>query len=87
MKNGIRGSEKHLVVGIDIAKERQHAFFGIPTVKTLLRRFVFDNRREGFEKLCLHAEIIKQQHGLDIIVFGMGRFCLRYSPRIPPSER
>jgi hypothetical protein len=25
---------------------------------------VFDNSKEGFEKLCFQAEIVKTQHGL-----------------------
>jgi len=50
LKKGLRGSEKHLLVGIDIAKEQHNAFFGTATGKTLLRRFVFENSREGFKK-------------------------------------
>jgi len=57
LKREIRGSTGHLVVGIDIAKERHHAFFGIPTGKTL-SRLVFDNTKEGFEKLKLQTEMI-----------------------------
>ena len=37
LKHEIRGSMQHLVVGIDIAKERHHAFFGTPAGKTLLQ--------------------------------------------------
>jgi hypothetical protein len=44
----IRGSESDLLVGIDIGKEKHHAFFGTATWKTHLRRLVFDNSREGF---------------------------------------
>ena len=57
LKREIRGSAQHLVVGIDIAKERHNAFFGTPAGKTLLHRLVFDNSKEGFEKLCFQAEI------------------------------
>lgn len=71
MKEVIRGSETHLVVGIDIAKERHHAFFGRSDGKTLLRKLVFDNTQEGFEKLCFHAETIRRQYALDTIFFGM----------------
>ena len=41
LKHKIRGSREHLVVGIDIAKDRHHAFFGMPSGQTLLRRLVF----------------------------------------------
>lgn len=47
LKHEIRGSREHLVIGIDIAKDRHHAFFGMPTGKTLLRRLVFENTKEG----------------------------------------
>jgi transposase len=71
LKNEIRGSTQHLVVGIDIAKERHNAFFGTVSGKTLLRGFVFDNTKEGFEKLCFQADILKKQQCFTKLVFGM----------------
>ena len=71
LKNEIRGSTQHLVVGIDIAKERHHAFFGTPSGKTLLRRLVFDNTKEGFEHLVFHADTLSTRHDLTKAVFGM----------------
>src|SRR5208337_509041 len=71
LKREIRGSTQHLVVGMDIAKERHHAFFGTPAGKVLLHRLVFDNTREGFEKLCFQTDILQTQHGLAHVVFGM----------------
>jgi len=71
LKYNIRGSREHLVVGMDISKDRHHAFFGIPTGKTLLRRLVFDNTREGFESLGFHADTLRTQHALGKVVFGM----------------
>ena len=35
VKKEIRGSTEHLIVGLDIAKERHNAFFGTATGKTL----------------------------------------------------
>lgn len=67
----IRGSQEFLLVGIDIAKEKHHAFFGTATGKTLLRRLIFDNCREGFEKLLIQVEALKVSHGLKRVVFGM----------------
>ena len=43
LRQEIRHSEEYLIVGIDVGKDRHHAFFGTATGKTLLRRFVFDN--------------------------------------------
>ena len=71
LKKVIRGSKEHLVVGIDIAKERHHAFFGTPTGKTLFKRLVFENTIEGFEKLLIRADALKVQHGLPEVVFGL----------------
>src|SRR5208337_2477716 len=71
LKREIRGSTQHLVVGMDIAKERHHAFFGTPAGKVLLRRLVFDNAKEGFEELCFETDILKTQQGLAHVVLGM----------------
>jgi transposase len=71
MKGEIRGSEEYLLVGIDVAKDHHDAFFGSARGKTFLKKLVFDTAREGFEKLCLHADAIRAQHGLKKIAFGL----------------
>lgn len=71
MKQEIRGAEDYLLVGIDVAKDRHDAFFGSAQGNTFLRKLVFTTTREGFDKLCLHAEAIRMQHGLKSIVFGL----------------
>ena len=71
LQKQIRGSKEHLIVGIDVAKERHSAFFGTATGKTLFRRLVFGNDREGFERLLLQAEAMRVQHGLKKVVFGL----------------
>ncbi|HJX31402.1 MAG TPA: IS110 family transposase [Thermodesulfobacteriota bacterium] len=71
IKQEIRGSKEYLIVGIDVAKENHHAFFGTATGKTLLRRLVFENNREGFERLFFQAEAVKAQHCLKTVVFGL----------------
>ena len=55
-KKEIRGSAEYLVVGIDAAKDKHHAFFGAATGKTLFKRLVFENNLEGFRKLLVQAE-------------------------------
>ena len=47
----IRGSVEHVIVGIDVAKERHHAFFGTATGQALLKRLLFDNSAGGFSDL------------------------------------
>jgi transposase len=71
LRREIRQSEEHLIVGIDIAKEHHHAFFGTATGKTLLRRLVFSNDGEGFRKLLEQAEALRVRHGLKKVVYGL----------------
>jgi transposase len=67
----IRGSKEYLIVGIDVAKEKHHAFFGTATGRTLWKRLLFDNSQEGFEKLLLQTEALQVRHGLPQVVFGL----------------
>ena len=71
LKEVIRGSDQHLIIGIDVAKEKHHAFMGTATGKSLLRRLIFENNFEGFGKLMTHVEAVKVQNGLPLSVFGM----------------
>jgi len=71
LRQEVRHSGEHLIVGIDIAKDRHHAFFGTATGKTLLRRLVFSNDHEGFRKLLDQAEALEVRHGLKKVVYGM----------------
>ena len=71
LKKLIRGSKEHLIVGIDVAKEKHHAFFGTPRGETLFKRLVFENTIEGFEKLLIRLDALKVQHALSQVVFGL----------------
>jgi len=71
LKEVIRGSDQHLIIGIDVAKDKHHAFMGTATGKSLLRRLIFENNLEGFGKLITHVEAVKVQNGLPLSVFGM----------------
>lgn len=66
----IRGSKEHLIVGIDIAKDKHHAFFGTATGKVLLKKLVFQNTQEGITRLIEYAEALKIRHNLTEVVFG-----------------
>jgi len=70
-KKEIRGSTEYLIVGIDVAKEKHHAFFGTATGKAFLRRLVFGNDLEGFRRLLEQTEALRLQHGLKKVVFGL----------------
>jgi transposase len=71
LKKDIRGSKEHLIVGIDVAKNKHHAFFGTATGKTLLKKLVFENDFSGFERLHMHMEALKVEHCLSKVVFGL----------------
>ena len=71
LKKEIRGSQEHLIVGIDVAKDKHNAFFGTANGKTLLKRLVFENNIEGFNKLLTFLDAVKVKHGLEKEVFGL----------------
>ena len=71
LKKEIRGSGEHLIIGIDVAKQKHHAFLGTATGKTLLKRLVFENNKEGFEKLLMHVESISASNGHKKVAFGI----------------
>ena len=68
-KAEIRGSREYLIVGIDVAKDKHHAFFGLATGRTLLRRLIFKNNREGFERLIERSRQLQAEHSLSKAVF------------------
>jgi transposase len=70
-KKEIRGSKEYLIVGIDVGKEKHHAFFGTATGETLLRRLIFDNNLEGFRKLLIQVGTIQLEKNLPKVVFGL----------------
>jgi transposase len=71
LKKEIRGSKDHLIVGIDVAKEKHHAFLGTATGKTIFRRLIFDNTIEGFENLLTQVRAVQVAHDLPKAVFGL----------------
>ena len=53
-KKEIRGSREYEVVGIDVGKEKHHAFFGTAMGKTLLRSLVVDN---DLDEVLAHSSL------------------------------
>ena len=70
-KQDIRGSVEHLIIGMDVAKDKHHAFFGMANGKTIYKRLIFTNDLSGFDKLMSHVESLTTQHGLSKVVFGL----------------
>jgi transposase len=71
IKSEMRRSDQYMVVGIDVAKHKHHAFIGSATGKSLLRRLVFDNNIEGYCKLLERCKAIKDQNAFSNVVFGI----------------
>ncbi len=67
----ITGSDQYLVVGIDVGKDKHHAFMGSATGKSLFRKLIFENNLDGFSRLLKTADEIKSQNGLCKIVYGL----------------
>ena len=43
LRKEVRGSYAYLIVDIDVAKHKNHAFFCTSTGNTLLKRLIFEN--------------------------------------------
>jgi len=71
IRKEIRGSNEYLIVGIDVAKHKNYAFYGTATGKTLLKRMIFENSIEGFEKLIIQEDALKVRHGLEKVIYGL----------------
>jgi len=71
LRNEIRGSGKYLIVGIDIAKDKHHAFFGTHNGKVLWRRLIFTNDIVGYNRLVEQVNTLTHQHQLQHVVFGL----------------
>ena len=71
IRSAVRGADEYLLVGIDVAKNRHHAFFGTPKGKTLWKNLVFDNNVIGFEALRDLARDLQNKYGLDKVVYGL----------------
>jgi transposase len=71
IRKEIRGSEKYLLVGIDVGKEKHYAYYGTANGKPLERRLVFWNTFSGIEMLMDHANAIKEGNNLEKVVYGL----------------
>ncbi len=63
LRKEIRRSENHMIIGIDVAKDKHHAFMGTATGKTLLKRLIFENNIDGYSMLLARTEAIRVQNG------------------------
>ena len=71
IQSEITGSDQYLVVGIDVAKDKHHAFMGTASGKTLHKKLIFENDLGGFGKLLQRCEAAGAQNDLGKVVFGL----------------
>ena len=65
IKKEVRRSDKFLLVGIDIGKINNYAFYGTATGKTLKRRLVFGYDFSGIEMLMDIANCLAKDNSLE----------------------
>jgi len=79
-KRHIRGSKDYLVVGLDIAKRKHHAFFGDANGRTLLKGLIVENNAEGFRHLLTQVRFYMDREGLGRVVFGLEPTSVYHKP-------
>jgi transposase len=67
----ITGSDQYMVVGIDVGKDKHHAFVGTARGISLLKKLVFENNLAGFDRLLTTVDQLKTQNCLEKIVYGL----------------
>jgi transposase len=79
-KRQIRGSKEYLIVGLDIAKRKHHAFFGDANGGTLLKGLIVENSAEGFRHLLTQVRFYMNREGLSRVVFGLEPTSVYHKP-------
>ena len=79
-KKEIRGNERFLIVGIDIAKDTHYGFMGTATGKTVLKSIRIDNNATGFEHLSARVQFILDRDGYQEVVFGVEPTSVYHKP-------
>jgi transposase len=70
-RSEVRSNPDYLIVGIDVAKDKYHTFFGTTRGETLKKRLVFENSKEGFETLKLHIESVQAKYAKSQVVLAI----------------
>jgi transposase len=79
-KKEIRGSKEHLIVGLDIAKQKHHGFFGDANGRTLLKGLIVANSAEGFRHLLTQVRFYMDRDALSQVVFGLEPTSVYHKP-------
>ena len=79
-KGSAKRRKKVLIVGIDIAKDKHHAFMGTADGRSLRRRLIFENSLNGFADLLSHANRHLSSQDLGDVVFGVEPTSVYHKP-------
>ncbi len=60
-----------MVVGIDVGKDKHHAFVGTARGICLFKKLIFENNLAGFDKFLTTVDQLKTQNCLEKIVYGL----------------
>jgi transposase len=75
-----QSSNDILIVGIDIAKAKHHAFMGTSNGRSIERRLIFENSITGFSSLLNKANQHLCDHDLKEIIFGIEPTSVYHKP-------
>lgn len=79
-KTEIRNSDKYLIVGIDISKNKHHAFLGTATGRTVLKGLGVENNLSGFSYLMGRVQFYRDRDGFKDVVFGLEPTSVYHKP-------
>ena len=79
-KEHINASKNTLVVGIDIGKDKHHAFLGTPAGRTIHRRLIFENSIEGFGQLLFYIKRYLSDEKLAQVAIGVEPTSVYHKP-------
>ena len=79
-RSGFRGSTEELVIGLDIAKRKHHAFFGNGNGQTVLKGLIVENSAEGFRHLLSQVGFYMQRDDFRRVVFGLEPTSVYHKP-------
>ena len=79
-KEHINASTSTLIIGIDIGKDTHHAFLGTPAGRTIHRRLIFKNCKEGFANLLFYTQRYLSEEQLAEVVFGVEPTSVYHKP-------
>lgn len=79
-KEHINASKSTLIVGVDIGKDKHHAFLGTPAGRTIHRRLIFENSIEGFDKLLFYTKRYVGDENLEDVVIGVEPTSVYHKP-------